>query len=286
MKCIICSKTCNVLGNHLIEHKLYVKEYYDKYLRKPKEGKCIICGKDTKFKTLKIGYIGKYCSPNCMYSDKKHFNTNAWKITRNEKIKQFEKEHQCIFANDLRQKYGNGWYHNNIVKFIYMDSQTKFVAINDVPKIIEYASIKRPHYSSSHAEKELVTFIKSFYNGIILENLRKIIYPAELDIYLPNLGLAIEYNGCYYHSIERGTQKEYHLNKSLKCRKKKIRLIHIYEFENLEKQKKLLKDLILGNDNYPKTDFNKNNFLDKIPKPVKIYKNGYTIYGAGRLEVN
>jgi len=79
-------------------------------------------------------------------------------------------------------------------------------------------------------------------------------------------------------------QINYHLNKSLMCKNQNVRLIHIYEFEDFNIQKQLLKDLILGQDNYPKDDFNKNNFNNKIPKPKIIYKDGKnTIYGAGKL---
>ena len=96
--------------------------------------------------------------------------------------------------------------------------------------------------------------------------------------------MAVEYNSNWYHSIEYGTNKEYHLNKSILCRKQNIRLIHIYEFENIDEQKMLLKDLILGKDNYIKDDFNKNNFT-KIPNPELIYisDRNYHIYGAGKL---
>ena len=96
--------------------------------------------------------------------------------------------------------------------------------------------------------------------------------------------IAIEVNGNYWHSIESKTPKEYHLMKSLLCREKGIRLIHIYEFEDIEQQIQLLQDLILGQDNYPKNDFNKNNLIDNIPVPEIIYKeNNLTIYGAGKL---
>lgn len=101
---------------------------------------------------------------------------------------------------------------------------------------------------------------------------------------MPDLQLGIEYNGTRWHSIEMGTPKDYHLDKSLLCRNKGIRLIHIYEFEDIEKQKQLLKDLILGIDNYPKNDFNRNNLIDTIPNAEVIYKDdNYTIYGAGKL---
>ena len=128
----------------------------------------------------------------------------------------------------------------------------------------------------------LEEFIRIFYQGEILRN-QRIIGRFELDIYLPNLQLAIEYNGIRYHSIEMSKPKDRILRKSIACRNKGIRLIHIYEFEDFEKQKQLLKDLILGQDNYPKNDFNKNNFLE-IPEPEIIFKNDkYTIYGAGKL---
>ena len=119
----------------------------------------------------------------------------------------------------------------------------------------------------------------------VIENDRRILYPKELDVYLPDYNIAVEYNGNWFHSIEARTSKDYHLKKSLACREKNIRLIHIYEFEDFDKQMQLLKDLLLGVDNYPKDDFNKNNLIKNIPKPELIYQDSKVhIYGAGRLE--
>jgi hypothetical protein len=105
-----------------------------------------------------------------------------------------------------------------------------------------------------------------------------------LDLYIPSLSLAIEYNGTHWHSIEHCPIIDKHLNKSLLCREKGIRLIHIYEFEDFNKQLSLLKSLLQGTDNYPIGDFNKNNLLPTIPEPMIIYKDDkHTIYGAGKL---
>ena len=52
----------------------------------------------------------------------------------------------------------------------------------------------------SYGEKEVLSYVSSIYNGIILENDRTIIKPKELDIYLPELHLAVEYNGDYWHA--------------------------------------------------------------------------------------
>ena len=52
----------------------------------------------------------------------------------------------------------------------------------------------------SCGEKEVLSYVSSIYDGIILENDRTVIKPKELDIYLPDLRLAIEYNGDYWHA--------------------------------------------------------------------------------------
>ena len=50
------------------KHSLRPKEYYDKYLRKPDEGICPVCGKETTFDGIRDGYR-KYCRP-CTFKDK------------------------------------------------------------------------------------------------------------------------------------------------------------------------------------------------------------------------
>jgi len=57
----------------------------------------------------------------------------------------------------------------------------------------------------SKGEKEVVDFISQIYDGKIIENDRTTIrnpltgYMLELDIYLPDMKKAIEYNGAYWH---------------------------------------------------------------------------------------
>lgn len=55
----------------------------------------------------------------------------------------------------------------------------------------------------SQGEKELVAYIASIYDGSILENDRTVIAPKELDIYLPDKKLAIEFDGTYWHADPR-----------------------------------------------------------------------------------
>jgi hypothetical protein len=60
--------------------------------------------------------------------------------------------------------------------------------------------------NGSKVEKKVLNYVKSIYDGIIIENTRKIIknywtnQGLELDIYLPELNKAIEFNGVYWHN--------------------------------------------------------------------------------------
>lgn len=86
------------------------------------------------------------------------------------------------------------------------------------------------YFGSSLEEKELVNFIKE-YSGNVVTNSRLIIPPYELDIYLPNHKIAIEYNGLFWHSEKCGKYKNYHLDKLNLCIQNDIKLIQIFSDE-------------------------------------------------------
>jgi hypothetical protein len=70
MKCEICGKefkNYKSLGAHLRTHKITSKEYYDRFLKKDGEGICPVCGKETSFKNLNLGYYN-FCSCKCAAS--------------------------------------------------------------------------------------------------------------------------------------------------------------------------------------------------------------------------
>ena len=64
-----------------------------------------------------------------------------------------------------------------------------------------------------------------------ITNDRSLIRPLELDIYIPNCSLAIEVNGCFWHSEYNGKDSNYHLNKTKLCKEKNVRLLHFFDFE-------------------------------------------------------
>ena len=87
---------------------------------------------------------------------------------------------------------------------------------------------------TSGTEKELCEFIKTFNHGVI-ENTNEIISPKEIDVYVPDMNLAFEFNGLYHHS-ESFKPNGYHLSKSQLCLEKGIQLIHVFEDDWLYKQ--------------------------------------------------
>lgn len=105
-----------------------------------------------------------------------------------------------------------------------------------------------PKIRGSQTEKDISNIIKSW--GVeVKENSRKILPNSkELDIYLPEYKLAIEYDGSFWHKyVEEENflkgkdyighnDKNYHLKKTNECLEKGIRLIHIFDDEYMNRR--------------------------------------------------
>ena len=93
----------------------------------------------------------------------------------------------------------------------------------------------------SNKEKSLLNEIKSFYNLSIVENTRKLIKPHEIDIYLPDIKMCIEFDGTYWH------RKNYrqHINKDemIRLLDNEHLLVHVQEAEWDDDKEKIVKNL-------------------------------------------
>ena len=83
-------------------------------------------------------------------------------------------------------------------------------------------------------ENELISILEKEH--ILEKSNRTVLNGKEIDIYIPIKKLAIEFDGIYWHSELNGKSKNYHLDKTIKCMKKDIHLMHIFENEWLEKR--------------------------------------------------
>lgn len=88
----------------------------------------------------------------------------------------------------------------------------------------------------SKEEKELFEWIPA-ENKVC--NVRTIINPLELDIYLPDYKLAIEYDGIFYHS-EQFKPEGYHIFKTSECEKQGIQLLHIFDIDDIDIWKSII----------------------------------------------
>jgi G:T-mismatch repair DNA endonuclease (very short patch repair protein) len=95
---------------------------------------------------------------------------------------------------------------------------------------------------SSKPEKEMTEHLEGL--GLKVENsVRKLVPGQELDIYLPEQQLAIEYNGLYWHTERAGRGKWYHHEKWKACREQGIQLIQVWE-DDWKRNPELVKRMI------------------------------------------
>lgn len=269
--CKICNseETIRSMAMHLKwNHQIKTNEYIEKYGEfRPKNInnnnllnlgiKCEICNEkiknnrqlmyhiSTKHKNIpKTDYILKYLikgtHPLC-------------KCGCGEKV--------TIIPHGLLDKNNIIKYHTDYIKghwdwvkpnWISHSQETK-----DIMRKIKIDKLKEDPSSffekTSKGEIDLLNFIQSLGFNIV-PNEREILCGKELDIFIPQLNIAIEYNGIYFHS-DKFKNKNDHLNKTKECELKGIRLIHIWESDWLYRNEIIKSNLI--------------NILNKTPN--KIY---------------
>lgn len=93
----------------------------------------------------------------------------------------------------------------------------------------------------SKAETTLGDFLAKYTE--VVRGSRDLLDGKEIDIYLPEFKLGVEYNGLHWHS-EEFKHKEYHLEKTELAASKGVRLIHVFEHENMEIVKSRLLSII------------------------------------------
>jgi hypothetical protein len=93
----------------------------------------------------------------------------------------------------------------------------------------------QPSYVSKQ-EIQVLEFIKTLTDLPVSQSNKTIINPYELDIVVPDLKIAIEYCGLYWHSEANKSDRFYHKKKQDLCNQAGYRLITIFEDEWLFKQ--------------------------------------------------
>ena len=149
-------------------------------------------------------------------------------LTRNENLREYINNNDLVLISSLEIKYPDVSLRD--IK-IHEYQNSHLISKEDMHKALtKDEELKKVGYLSKY-EVELHEWLKSIYSGSILLNSKIPDSSLELDFYLPDKKLAIEFNGNFYHSTNSGKSFDYHLNKTLRCQEKGIRLIHIFEYE-------------------------------------------------------
>jgi len=187
------------------------------------------------FNTMMNKYGVKFALQNNEIKKKAKYNLNK---TLSKKYLKFYPEYNIIKIDPIKKEYTmiceKG--HEFTINYVLLNARrrtntTICTKCNPINK------------SVSGLELEIISFIEENYNGEIITNCRNII-KKELDIYLPELKLAFEFNGLYWHS-ELYKDKNYHYDKTNYCIEKNINLFHIYEDDWIYK-KNIIKSMILN----------------------------------------
>lgn len=142
--------------------------------------------------------------------------------------------------------------------------------------------------TNSIQEKELTEYVISqIGESNVIDNTKKVLKSGlELDIYIPDNKLAIEFNGCHYHS-DKYVENDYHFNKTNECNDLGIQLLHVFEDEWKFKRdivKSLIKRSLNLNTNYILTD---KNYVKLITKEsANKFLNENHIHGYFKCDIN
>ena len=251
------------------------------------KGKCKKClgKKATDIETFKKLFIQKYGKElDCNFDEYINMSTNItfickkcghkfkrlpYALLRNEyrdvcpecslrKISEERTKSTEQFKLDVEKIYGKGVF--DMTDTVYTKS-SEYVTLKcnkcgryftkEANSLLQGNGCPYHYLNASKSEDEIADFIKN-KGFTIIRNDRSILdNKHELDIYIPDKQFAIEFDGVFWHN-EVNKPINYHLDKTEECKKKGIRLIHIFEDEWLDKSniwKSMLNNLLGLNEN-------------------------------------
>ena len=275
-------------------------------------GKCKICGGDCTYKSFVVGY-SHFCSERCYgeYAKNHGIKWNDFSEEKKNEIREKISQKNSNRSQEIIEKFVNSRKKNHTDKILkeknidivekkenswvikcddtnckLYDSCNKMFEINyqtlrgrEARKSIFCTKINNPNkISTSQGELEVLDFIKSIYSGEIIQHDKSILNGKEIDIFIPEKNIGIEFNGIYWHS-ELYRDKNYHQLKVLQSKEKNIQLIQIWE-DDWNSKKDIIKDILKSKFGYNKIIFARNCIVKPIDsKTSKEFLDKYHIQG-------
>ena len=195
-------------------------------------------------KEIKNEFLKLYKKGSSSISEKflKRFHPKIYKS-----ILDFSKKYENIEWNEKTFLFKNQLVNKPKCFCENCNNSTNFSSSN-----MQYNTYCEKHsyiFNRSKGENEIKDLIEKEYSGKIYQSYRK--EKKEYDLYLPDIKLAIEYNGLYWHS-DIYKDKKYHYDKWLYMNKQNVKLITVWEDDWNYKQdiiKSIIKNQIGKNKN-------------------------------------
>ena len=216
--CKICGKSCKTLKglvtSHLPAiHKISHKEYYDRFYKKEKEGFCLFCGEETSFSGTEGYFI--YCSYKC--SGLSLIRLSKYKKTN---LLIYGKEYPTqsnIVQGKRKQTYIEkyGTFHISEIEEIKKKSRntslekygvenvSQLMRVRDMwrSKMLNGGSANANRYRRK-VSKPQISLYKLVQQICPYSILNYPVYSPKnysIDIAIPHLALALEYDESWYH---------------------------------------------------------------------------------------
>lgn len=151
---------------------------------------------------------------------------------------------------ELAKKLHNGFYNYDLKDYKNQNSSITIIC----PKHGEFSQTPKhhlrgqgcPNCKTSAGQLEILNFLEEHYKGEILLNDRSCISPYEIDLYIKDIKVGIEFHGNFYHSYNRSETTKEKLRHSHKADcASNIKLYQFYESEWYRKQD-IVKSMILN----------------------------------------
>lgn len=257
-KCVVCGKefeTDRERNKFCSEecHKKQVAKDDVKYHR-PKSGMrvCENCGKEYYYNENVPSYYksenqktGVNAARFCCYECGREF---GWKKEQKTNLEKYG--HECsAHGEEIKEKVKKTLIEKYGVEYTFQSEEIREKARKTINKHCEqgYVFKKTNKSYTSKLESEIRSFVESLgfktEKYIIGKNETRF----EIDVYVEQLNIGIEVNGCWWHSVS-GLKKgrltsSYHFNKYLTAKEKGIDLIQIWEDQWLLKRK-IVEDIL------------------------------------------